>query len=149
MLLAIGGKYAMEKCQVDSRLWHQGRQPGDEIQRLKDDVGHAISVWRLQFVSNVAIRGERQAFFRYRRPTNVPAQPLKLFALICTRRYVVKIQPPYRWRLSTAPWLAGPHLSPASRMLADFAAARAPGWSEIGSLSYHLSEDQAGAREKP
>ena len=40
-----------------------------------------------------------------------------------------------------------PHLSPASRMLADFAAARAPGWSESGSRSYHLSEEQVQARE--
>jgi len=42
-----------------------------------------------------------------------------------------------------------PHLSAASRMLADFAGARAPDWSESASRGYHLSQDQAGAREKP
>ena len=26
---AVGGEYAMEACQVDSGLGHQGRQPGD------------------------------------------------------------------------------------------------------------------------
>ena len=42
---------------------------------------------------------------------------------------------------------ASPHRSPASRMLAEFAATRAPVWSESGSRSYHLSEAQVRARE--
>ncbi|MEN8131862.1 MAG: hypothetical protein ABFS45_17090, partial [Pseudomonadota bacterium] len=44
---------------------------------------------------------------------------------------------------------ASPEISPASRGPAEFAAVPAPGWNESGSRSYHLSEDPAGASEKP
>jgi hypothetical protein len=42
-LLAVsGGKHAVELRQVNSRLWHQGGQPGDEVERLEDDVHQAM-----------------------------------------------------------------------------------------------------------
>ncbi len=43
---AIWGKYSMEPCQVHSRLRHQGSQFADEIQRIEDDVGRAITISR-------------------------------------------------------------------------------------------------------
>jgi hypothetical protein len=53
----------VEAGQVDPRLGHQCLQPDDEVEVLEDDVRRVIAVWRLQLVLNVAIRGERQAFF--------------------------------------------------------------------------------------
>jgi hypothetical protein len=45
----------METSEIDPRFRHRGRQPGDEIQWLKDNVGRAIAVRRLQLTSNLAI----------------------------------------------------------------------------------------------
>ena len=45
-VLAVGGKHAVEAGQVDARPGHQGRQLGDELQRLKDDVGGPVPVGR-------------------------------------------------------------------------------------------------------
>ena len=44
---------------------------------------------------------------------------------------------------------SSPEMSPGSGIQAEFAAAVAPLWSESGSRSYHLSEEQARASEKP
>jgi len=57
----------VEACQIDSGLWHQSRQPGNEIQRLEDHMRGAIPVRRLELVANVAIRRERQSLLGYRR----------------------------------------------------------------------------------
>jgi hypothetical protein len=56
-----------------------------------------------------------------------------------------------RWRKSgRRSFAVNPQNSPVSRGLAEFAAARAPGWSERGSRSYHLSDQSAGSRlEQP
>jgi len=51
----------METGQIHSRLRHQGGQPGDEVQRLEDDVRGAIAVRCLELVTDVAIGGEREA----------------------------------------------------------------------------------------
>ena len=64
---AVGGEYAVEACQVDSGLGHQGRQPGDEIERFEDDVRGAVTVGGLQLVAHVPAWGERQALLRDRR----------------------------------------------------------------------------------
>ena len=69
-VLAVRGKYAIEARQVDPRLWHQGGEPGDEVQRLEDDMGGAIAVRRLELVADVAMGRERQALFRDRRATD-------------------------------------------------------------------------------
>lgn len=52
-VLAIGGKYTVETGQVYSRFRHQCRQLGNEIQRLKDDVGSAVVAGRLELVSDI------------------------------------------------------------------------------------------------
>ena len=44
----------MESDQVYSGPGHQRRQPGDEIQRLKDDVRSPIAVGRFELVANIA-----------------------------------------------------------------------------------------------
>ncbi len=53
-VFAVGGKYTMKPCQVHSRLGHQRRQLGNEIQRLKDDVRGAIAVGRFELVADIA-----------------------------------------------------------------------------------------------
>jgi len=45
---AVGGEYPGETRQVDPRLRDQGHQPGDEVERLEDDVCGAIAVGGLQ-----------------------------------------------------------------------------------------------------
>lgn len=63
---------------------HPRCQPGNEIERLKDDVCCAVSVRRLQPVTDVAVRRKRQTPLRDRRSTDVPAEPFELLALIRT-----------------------------------------------------------------
>ena len=58
-VFAVRGKYTMKSCQIHPWFWHQGRQPGDEVQWLENDMGGAIPVGRLELVANVAIRRER------------------------------------------------------------------------------------------
>lgn len=71
----------------DPRFRHQGRQPGDEIQWLEDDVCRAVAVRCLQLVTDVPIGRQRQALFRDGRPTDVAAEPFELLALIRTGRH--------------------------------------------------------------
>ncbi len=84
--LLFGGKSSVEAGEVDRRFRHQGRQVGDEIQWLEDDVRRAVSVRRLQQVTDVAVRRERQALLGNCRPTDVSAEPFELLALIRSRR---------------------------------------------------------------
>ena len=86
-VFAVRCEHPVETGQVHPRLGHQGGQPGNEIQWLEDDVRRAVSVRRLQLVSDLAVRCERQALFRDRRPADVPAPPLELLALIRPRRH--------------------------------------------------------------
>ena len=74
-VLAVRGKDAVESCQVHARLGHQGRQPGDEVQRLEDDVGGTVAIRGLELILHLTMRGERQAFFGNGGPRNVTAQP--------------------------------------------------------------------------
>ena len=69
------------------RFRHQRRQAGYEIQRLEGNVCRAVSVRRLQLVSDVAVRRERQALLGNCRPTDVSADPFEHLALICSRRH--------------------------------------------------------------
>ena len=62
--LAVRRKHPVEARQVDPRFGHQGRQTGNEVQRLEDDVRGAVSVRPLQLVADVAVRRLRQALFR-------------------------------------------------------------------------------------
>ena len=56
----------MKSRQIHPRFWHQGRQSGDEVQWLKDNVRRAIAVRCLELVTDLAIGGQRKAFFRHR-----------------------------------------------------------------------------------
>ena len=64
----------MVTSQVYSGLRHQGGQPGNEIQRLEDDVRSAIAIQCRELVTDIAIRRERQALFRDRRAADVAVQ---------------------------------------------------------------------------
>ena len=73
--------------QIHPWFGYQGRQPGDEIQRLEDDMGGAIPVGRLELVTDLAIGGQRQAFFRHCWTADVPAEPFQLLAFIRPRHH--------------------------------------------------------------
>ena len=64
--------------QVSPGLWHQRREPGDEIQRLEDHVRRAISVGRLERIADVSPVRQRKPLGRDRRPGDVPRQMLQL-----------------------------------------------------------------------
>ena len=53
-VFAVGCVYAVESGQFYSGLGRQRRQPGDEIQRLKDDVRSPIAVGRFELVASIA-----------------------------------------------------------------------------------------------
>ena len=72
---------------MNPRFRYQGRQPGNEIQWLEDNVRGAVSVRRLQLVPDVAVRRERQSLLRNRRPADVATQPFELLTLIRPRRH--------------------------------------------------------------
>ena len=48
---AVRGEYAVESSKVDPRLRHQRDKPGDEVQRLENDVRGAIAVRRFELVA--------------------------------------------------------------------------------------------------
>jgi hypothetical protein len=50
-------------------------------------MGGAVSIGRFQLVPDPSIIQKRQAFLRYRRPSNIPAQPFQLVTLIRLRHY--------------------------------------------------------------
>lgn len=64
----------MEAGQVDAGLGHQAPQPRHKTRWLEDDMGSAVSEWRLELIAHPASEGERQALFRDGRSGNVVAQ---------------------------------------------------------------------------
>lgn len=52
-VFAVGGKYAVEPGQVHSGLWNKGRQLGNEIQRLEDDMSSPIGVGRFELITDI------------------------------------------------------------------------------------------------
>ena len=73
--------FPIKSGQIDPGLRHQCDEPGDEVQRLEDDVGGSISVRRLELVTHVAIGRERQPLFRHRRPCTDAIVPKRLSTL--------------------------------------------------------------------
>ena len=86
-VLAVGREHAVESRQVDPGLWDQRGQPGDQVQRLEDNMGRAVAIRRLLLVADVAVRGDRQAPLRACRTADVAAQPLQFLAFIRSRRH--------------------------------------------------------------
>ena len=72
----------MKTREVDPWFWYQRRQPAHEFHWAEHHVGGAIIVRRLQRDDDIAVVGQGQASFGNRRPRNLPAQALKLLALI-------------------------------------------------------------------
>ena len=54
-VFAIGCKYTVKSCEIDSGPGHQGGQFGNEIHRLEDHVGGAVSVWRFQLIPDLPL----------------------------------------------------------------------------------------------
>jgi len=52
-VFAVGYEHTMEPGQVDSWLGNQGRQLGDEIQRLENDMRGSIILGRLELVADI------------------------------------------------------------------------------------------------
>jgi len=65
--LAVRCKHTVEARQIDARLRHQGGQPGNETERLKDHIGSTIPVQCLKLVAKDAMGSERQPLPGYRR----------------------------------------------------------------------------------
>jgi len=66
-LLAVRGKYPMEVRQIDPGFWHQGGEPGDEIERLEDDMRGAVTVRRLELGRSCASLRPRHLYIHLRR----------------------------------------------------------------------------------
>ena len=72
----------MKPREVDPWFWYQCCQAPHEFHWAEHDVSSAIVVGRLQRDDDVAVIGKRKALLRNSWPRNVPAQALKLLALI-------------------------------------------------------------------
>ena len=81
-IFAIGREITVETREIHPRFGHHGCQPRDEIERLEDDVGRAVSTRCLQLVASIPVRRERQPLFRNCRPADMPTQPFKFPAFI-------------------------------------------------------------------
>ena len=68
--------------QVDARVEHECRQPGDEIEWLEDDVGGAIPIGRLQSVVNVVLGRERKSLGADGGPRDSAAPPFECGAFV-------------------------------------------------------------------
>ena len=67
--------------EVHSGLGHQGRQRGDEIDRLEQHVGRAVPIRGLQLIAHLPLGSEREPLGRHRRARNVATEPLELLHL--------------------------------------------------------------------
>jgi hypothetical protein len=47
---AVQREHTVEACEFDLGFGHQGDKPGDEVQRLENDVCCAIAIRRFEFV---------------------------------------------------------------------------------------------------
>jgi hypothetical protein len=54
-VFAVRGEYTVKARQVDSGPGHKSCQFGDEIHRLKDDVGGPIPIRRLQLIADLTL----------------------------------------------------------------------------------------------
>lgn len=64
-------------CQVASRLWNQGGQPGDEVLRAEQDVGGAVPEGLLEPVVDLAADVDGQALKADGRMRDAATQSLK------------------------------------------------------------------------
>lgn len=81
----VGSKDTVEAGEVDPWFPDQGGQPSNDVEWVKDDMGSAGPVWCLERIEHVFFTGQSQAFARYCRARDVPAQPLQLSPLVCLR----------------------------------------------------------------
>ncbi len=86
-LAAVGGEDVAVSAEIDSGPGHQSGQPRDEVQRLEDDMGGAVTVGGLEPVTDVSACSEREALLRNRWAADVAAQSFALLALLRSRRH--------------------------------------------------------------
>ena len=79
MFLILAGK-------VDSGFRNERSEAGDEVQGLEAHMGGAIAPRGFECIVDVAVFGERQAFFRHRRSGDVATQAFELVAFAGFRR---------------------------------------------------------------
>jgi len=78
----------VEAGQIQARFRNQGSRPGDEVQRRQYDMGGTVSIGRLEPIVNIPRRDQGQAFGRYRRASDVAAQPLQFAPLVGLGGYI-------------------------------------------------------------
>ncbi len=54
-MFAVGSEYTVKAGEIDPGLGHQGGQPDDEIQGLKDHMGGAVAPGRFQLIVHLAV----------------------------------------------------------------------------------------------
>jgi len=81
-VLAVWRKDPVEASEVDSGFWHQGGQPGNEVNWFKYHMGSAITVGRLELIAHLAGGRQGKAFYCNGGPGDVATQPLQLFTLM-------------------------------------------------------------------
>ena len=81
-MLTIWSEHAVKTGQVDSWFGHQGRQPGNEIQRFEDHMSSPIAEWGFQLIAHLTGGRQGETLFSNGRPGDVATQPLQLFALM-------------------------------------------------------------------
>lgn len=79
---AVGGEYAVEAGQIHTRFGHQGGQADDEVERLEDDVGGAVTIRSLELIAHISLPGQGQPIGGNGRSGDVAAQELGLAPLV-------------------------------------------------------------------
>ena len=75
-------EYAVITSQVDARVGHECRQPGDKVQWLEHNMRRAIPIRRLQSVVAEPLGGERETFCADGRSRDGAALPFEFVALV-------------------------------------------------------------------
>ncbi len=75
-------QHPMIPGEVYSGPWHQGRKPGNEVDRLEHDLRGAVAVGSLERVDDFAVCAERRALAGDRWPGDVAAEALAFIALM-------------------------------------------------------------------
>lgn len=83
----IRRKDAVVARQVEAWRRHQGRQPGDKISGLDNDVRRALPVRGLEAVPNIPLRHQRQSRGRDRRTRDISVQAFPLLSFVCRARH--------------------------------------------------------------
>ena len=80
--MTVGREEPMEAGQIHAWFGHQSGQPGNEVERLENDVGGAVAVRGFQGVSNIPLWREGQSVGGHGGSGDIPAKALELAPLV-------------------------------------------------------------------